>query len=70
MFPLGTHNDLYPHIEYVETLEVTTQLLKNIIPKYRIPFNFLALDIQGAELKALPPPKQFKMSMVFNFPPL
>lgn len=53
MFPLGTHNELYPHIEYVETLEVTTQLLKNIIPKYRIPFNFLTLDIQGAELKAL-----------------
>ena len=31
-----------------------TQLLKDILPKYEdIHFNFLNLDIQGAELKAL-----------------
>ncbi len=27
--------------------------MKNIIPDYNIPFNFLNLDIQGAELKAM-----------------
>ncbi len=28
-------------------------ILKSILPKYNIDFNFLNLDIQGAELKAL-----------------
>lgn len=53
MFPLGLHKKFHPHVHYVETIMVTTQLLKNILCNYKIPFNFVNLDIQGAELKAL-----------------
>jgi FkbM family methyltransferase len=51
---LGTHKKHHPEIHYVDNIEMTTQLLSNILAKYPdIDFNFLNLDIQGAELKAL-----------------
>ena len=50
---LGLHKLFHPSIHYIGYFEGETQLLKNIICKYDIDFNFLNFDIQGAELKAL-----------------
>lgn len=52
---LGTHKDMHPEVHYVDYFVTETKLLKNILPKYTdsIKFNFLNIDIQGAELKAL-----------------
>jgi len=49
----GLHSQYHPHVHYISTFEGTTTLLKNILPKYNIQYNFLNFDIQGAELKAL-----------------
>ena len=49
----GLHSHYHPHVHYVSSFEVETKLLKNILPKYNIDYNFLNFDIQGAELKAL-----------------
>ena len=49
----GLHSRYHPHVHYVTAFQQTTQLLKNILPKYDIEYNFLNFDIQGAELKAL-----------------
>jgi FkbM family methyltransferase len=49
----GLHSTYHPHVHYVTHFEGQTQLLKNILPKYDINYNFLNFDIQGAELKAL-----------------
>ena len=53
MLDLGLHKTFHPEIKYVTCFEAETKLLKNIIPNYAIDFNFLNLDIQGSELKAL-----------------
>ena len=50
---LGLHKTLHPHVWYVESFQAETKLLKNIICDYDIDYNFLNLDIQGTELKAL-----------------
>ena len=50
---LGLHKIFHPHIHYTNSYDVETKLLKDIINKYDINYNFLNLDIQGAELKAL-----------------
>jgi FkbM family methyltransferase len=50
---LGLHKDLHPHVWYIESFQTETKLLKDIICNYNIDFNFLNLDIQGTELKAL-----------------
>lgn len=49
----GLHSTFHPQVHYVTSFEAQTQLLKNIIYKYNIEYNFLNFDIQGAELKAL-----------------
>lgn len=49
----GLHSYYHPTIHYINSFECETQMLKDIIPKYDICYNFLNLDIQGAELKAL-----------------
>jgi FkbM family methyltransferase len=49
----GLHSQYHPHVHYVTTFEDETKLLKDILPKYNIEYNFLNFDIQGAELKAL-----------------
>lgn len=49
----GLHSQYHPHVNYVKSFKSKTSLLKDIIPKYKIDFNFLNFDIQGAELKAL-----------------
>jgi FkbM family methyltransferase len=53
LLELGLHKKFHPHIHYINSFVVNTVLLKNVLPKYDISFNFLNLDIQGAELKAL-----------------
>ena len=54
MLDLGTHKHLYPHIHYTSSFHTQTELLDNILLKYPDDkFNFLNMDIQGAELKAL-----------------
>ena len=49
----GLHSTFHPHVNYVNSFEGETQLLKDILPKYQIEYNFLNFDIQGAELKGL-----------------
>jgi len=49
----GLHLHHHPHIHYIREYKSQTTLLKNILPKYEINYNFLNFDIQGAELKAL-----------------
>jgi FkbM family methyltransferase len=49
----GLHAHFHPHVHYTHSFEIETKLLKNIICNYNIDYNFLNLDIQGAELKAL-----------------
>lgn len=53
MLELGLHKLFYPSIKYTHYFETRTKLLKDIISDYNIKYNFLNLDIQGAELKAL-----------------
>lgn len=54
MLDLGLHSVFYPGIVYVNKLERTAVPLNTILPKHDdIPVNFINLDIQGAELKAL-----------------
>ena len=53
MLDFGLHSTYHPHVHYVTSFEAETKLLKDILPKYNIDYNFLNFDIQGAELKAL-----------------
>ena len=53
MLDFGLHSTYHPHVYYVHAFESETKLLKDILPKYNIEYNFLNFDIQGAELKAL-----------------
>ena len=49
----GLHKVYHAGIFYVAAFNVRSTMLKDILPKYNINYNFLNLDIQGAELKAL-----------------
>ena len=49
----GLHSHYHSDVHYVNSFEVETKLLKDVISKYDIEYNFLNFDIQGAELKAL-----------------
>lgn len=49
----GLHSTFHPGVHYVGHYNATTKMLKDIICNYDIDYNFLNLDIQGAELKAL-----------------
>lgn len=53
MLDLGSHKQHHPHIHYVDSFTAETKLLKDIIGNYEIDYNFINLDIQGAELNAL-----------------
>jgi len=53
MLDFGLHATFHPDVKYVTCFEEETKLLKDIICKYQIEYNFLNFDIQGAELKAL-----------------
>jgi FkbM family methyltransferase len=49
----GLHSHFYPGVVFVNSIEMETKLLKDIISKYNIDYNFINLDIQGVELRAL-----------------
>jgi len=51
VFKFGSHSKNYPWIHYKESIKVKTVRLDTILSPGD--FNFIALDIQGAELKAL-----------------
>ena len=53
MLDFGLHSTYHPQVHYVTCFESETKLLKDILPKYNINYNFLNFVIQGAELKAL-----------------
>lgn len=55
----GIHETHHPHVWYVDSFETETKLLKDIICNYNIDFNFINLDIQGVELKALKGMEQY-----------
>lgn len=52
---LGLHKIKHPEVHYISSFKSRSKRLDNIIGKYndKINFNFVNLDIQGAELKAL-----------------
>jgi len=52
LLEFGTHSLEHPDIVVTSELEVITETLDAIVPKGE-PFDYLALDIQGVELKAL-----------------
>jgi hypothetical protein len=49
----GLHQYFHPHVWYTDSFTCETKLLKDVVCNYDIPYNFINLDIQGAELKAL-----------------
>jgi len=49
----GLHSVFHSHVKFVDSFQTETKMLKDIICNYNIPFNFVNLDIQGVELKAL-----------------
>ena len=49
----GLHSYFHSHVHFVDSFETETKILKDIMCKYDIPYNFVNLDIQGVELKAL-----------------
>lgn len=52
LFELGEHREVYPDIDIVEKIEVTTTRLDSVLSNDDR-FEFLVLDIQGAESKAI-----------------
>lgn len=52
LLDFGTHAELYPDISYVSDVDVVTKRLDSVIDSNHMP-NFINLDIQGVELRAL-----------------
>lgn len=53
---LGTHKDAYPYIHVTQSVPMTTKRIDTLFAENKwdwAPYNFLNLDIQGAELMAL-----------------
>lgn len=54
ILPLGTHKIHHPHVHYTHSFIANTCTLNQLLRKYNpFDFNFVNLDIQGAELSAL-----------------
>jgi len=53
ILPLKDHSIVHPEVHVVSTQSMTTQRLDDIVREHGVRANFLNLDIQGAELKAL-----------------
>ena len=49
----GLHSTFHPHVTFINSIETKTKLLKDIICNHDIDYNFVNLDIQGVELRAL-----------------
>lgn len=52
LFEFSLHRDFYPEVETIQSVTVTTTTLDDVL-KEREGYDFLNLDIQGAELQAL-----------------
>jgi FkbM family methyltransferase len=52
LLDLGTHAKLYPDITYISDIDVVTKRLDSLIKSNEMP-NFINLDIQGVELRAI-----------------
>lgn len=63
----GSHLIHHPHVQYVDEFQVDTQVLSTILKKYTIPFNFVNLDIQGVELKALRGMEEYLSSIQYIY---
>lgn len=54
---LGKHKDLYPHIQYTQTLDLVTERFEDLakgMPGWnQKDYDFVNIDVQGAELKVL-----------------
>lgn len=53
---LGTHATLYPKIKYVEKKRMTARTFKSLVAEHNFnmqEYQFLNVDVQGAELKVL-----------------
>ena len=51
---LGLHKIKHPEVHYINSFKSRSKRLENVISNYKsISFNFLNLDIQGVELRAL-----------------
>jgi FkbM family methyltransferase len=64
---LGLHSYFHPDVHYVDSFKGTTKLLRDILPKYDIDFNFLNFDIQGTELKALKGMKNYLFNVDYVY---
>lgn len=56
MLEFGTHTIHHPHVKFIGTIQGKTKRLDTLIEENNIPIqhlNFLNLDIQGVELRAL-----------------
>lgn len=56
LLKLGKHKELYPNITEVKTLKVKTRTVDSLLPEHNFKpeeFDFINLDLQGYELKAL-----------------
>lgn len=52
LLSLGTHSTEHPTVELSHTIPIKTKTLKNLLENLPVP-EFLALDIQGVELRAI-----------------
>jgi FkbM family methyltransferase len=52
LLEFGSHAENYPTVKFIESIQVTTTRLDDLF-EVPLPFNFINLDIQGAELEAL-----------------
>ena len=60
LLPFGTHSIVHPNVEFVDSFSVETVTLDDLAKTFDFEgFNFLLLDIQGAEGKAISGAKQF-----------
>lgn len=53
---LGTHKHEHPHVHYIEKIKVPTKKVDSLIEELKVDkakFDFINIDIQGAELLAL-----------------
>ena len=67
MLDFGLHSQFHPQVHYVTCFETETKLLKDIICNYNIQYNFLNLDIQGAELKALKGMEEYLLTVDYIY---
>ena len=55
IFELGLHKDIWPDVEYIESLEIESETLDGLVARgvVRGPIDAIILDTQGSELLAL-----------------